>query len=57
VLRWPRILAVFAVIASIIGVGGLPHDMAGIAKSLCVVFLAVFLITGITHLRGDGLRN
>ncbi len=54
-LRWAMILLPFAVIASILGSGGLSHGVVGIAKALCVVFLAAFLITGVSHLRGARL--
>jgi uncharacterized membrane protein YtjA (UPF0391 family) len=56
-LKWALIFLFCAVIASILGFGGLSQDMAGIAKFLCVVFLVVFLITGITHYRGSRRRD
>jgi uncharacterized membrane protein YtjA (UPF0391 family) len=56
-LYWAIVFFIFAVIASIFGFGGLSHDMAGIAKILFVVFLVVFLITGITHYRGTRRGN
>ena len=44
-LRWALGFLVVAVIAAMLGFGGLAENSAGIAKVLFVVFMAGFVIT------------
>jgi uncharacterized membrane protein YtjA (UPF0391 family) len=46
---------ILAVLASILGFGGLAADFASIAKFLAVVFVVLFIISAIKHI-GSG-RN
>ena len=55
-LRWTVIFFVLAIIAAIFGFGGLSQELAGIAKILLVVFLVVFVVTGLMHL-SSGRRS
>ena len=41
-LRWAVIFAIFALIAGVLGFGGMAGDFAMIAKILLFVFLALF---------------
>jgi uncharacterized membrane protein YtjA (UPF0391 family) len=44
-LRWAMGFLVLAVIAALLGFGGLASASAGIAKSLFFLFLVIFLVT------------
>jgi uncharacterized membrane protein YtjA (UPF0391 family) len=49
-LRWALGFLVVALIAAVLGFGGIAVAAAGIAKLLFVLFLILFLITLIAHL-------
>lgn len=44
-LRWAVMFAILALIAGVLGFGGLAGDFASIAKILLFVFLALFLVS------------
>jgi uncharacterized membrane protein YtjA (UPF0391 family) len=44
-LRWALIFLVIAIIAAILGFGGLAGDLAWIAKVLLFVFLILFVVS------------
>ncbi len=44
-LRWALAFLIFALVAALLGFGGLAATSAGIAKVLFFIFLAVFLLT------------
>jgi uncharacterized membrane protein YtjA (UPF0391 family) len=44
-LRWALAFLIFALIAALLGFGGLAAASAGIAKTLFFIFLAIFLVT------------
>jgi len=44
-LRWALAFFVFALVAALLGFGGLAATSAGIARILFYVFLLVFLVT------------
>jgi uncharacterized membrane protein YtjA (UPF0391 family) len=44
-LRWALAFLIFALVAALFGFGGLAAASAGIAKTLFVIFLVVFLVT------------
>jgi uncharacterized membrane protein YtjA (UPF0391 family) len=44
-LRWALIFLVIAIVAAILGFGGLAGDLAWIAKILLFVFLILFVIS------------
>jgi uncharacterized membrane protein YtjA (UPF0391 family) len=44
-LRWALILLVVALVAALLGFGGIASGAAGIAKLLFVLFLVVFVIS------------
>ena len=44
-LRWAMIFLVLALVAGLLGFGGIASASAGIAKTLFVVFLIVFGVT------------
>ncbi len=47
-LRWALTFFIVALIAGVLGFGGLAGEMAGIAKILFLVFLVLFLISFVT---------
>ena len=49
-LKWAVISLVIAIIAAILGFGGISSAAAGIAKIFFFIFIAVFLITLIAGL-------
>lgn len=49
-LRWALIFLVVALIAAVLGFGGLAGTAVGIAKILFFVFLILFVVSGIMHL-------
>lgn len=53
-LYWALVFLVVAIIAALLGFGGIAIAAAGIAKILFFVFLAVFLLTVITGLARRG---
>lgn len=44
-LRWAVVFAILAIIAGLLGFGGLAGDFAMIAKVLLFIFLALFVIS------------
>ena len=44
-LYWSLVFLTIALVAGVLGFGGLPAAAAGIAKALFVVFLVLFLIS------------
>lgn len=44
-LNWALIFLVFALIAGVLGFGGIAKESAGIAKVLFIVFLVIFLVS------------
>lgn len=44
-LRWAMIFLVLALVAGLLGFGGIASASAGIAKTLFVVFLIIFGVT------------
>lgn len=44
-LHWTMIFLVFALIAGLLGFGGLAHESAGIAKILFIVFLVIYALS------------
>ncbi len=44
-LRWAILFFVLAIIAGVFGFGGVATASAGIAKTLFVVFLIIFVVT------------
>ena len=53
-LYWALVFLVVAIIAALLGFGGIAVAAAGIAKILFFVFLAVFLLTVISGLARRG---
>jgi uncharacterized membrane protein YtjA (UPF0391 family) len=54
-LRWAILFAILALVAGVLGFGGLASDFAYIAKILLFVFLVLFvlaLVMGSTIVRG-----
>ncbi len=49
-LYWALVFFIFALVAALLGFGGLAVASAGIAKILFIVFLALFLISLVTGL-------
>jgi uncharacterized membrane protein YtjA (UPF0391 family) len=49
-LRWAIVFFVVALIAAVLGFGGVAMAAAGIAKILFYLFLILFLITLVGHL-------
>ena len=49
-LYWALAFFIFALVAALLGFGGIAVASAGIAKILFVVFLALFLISLVTGL-------
>jgi uncharacterized membrane protein YtjA (UPF0391 family) len=49
-LRWALIFLVIALVAGLLGFGGIAGASVGIAKILFFVFLVLFLVSGIMHL-------
>jgi uncharacterized membrane protein YtjA (UPF0391 family) len=49
-LRWAIVFFVVALIAAVLGFGGIAVAAAGIAKILFYLFLILFLITLVGHL-------
>ena len=55
-LRWALIFLVIALLAGLFGFGGIAGSAVGIAKPLFLVFIVLFVISGIMHLaRGRSL--
>ena len=55
-LRWALIFLVVALIAGVLGFGGIAGASMGIAKILFFVFLVLFLASLVMHLvRGRGI--
>lgn len=44
-IRWAIMFAVLALLAGVLGFGGLSSDFAGIARILLFVFLVLFVIS------------
>ncbi len=55
-LGWALTFLVIALIAALLGFGGITVAAAGIAKILFVVFIVLFLITTIAYLIQGGRR-
>ena len=53
-LRWALAFAILALIAGVLGFGGLAGDFASIAKILLFVFLVLFVVSLIFGRRGPG---
>jgi uncharacterized membrane protein YtjA (UPF0391 family) len=49
-LYWALVFFIFALVAALLGFGGIAVASAGIAKILFIVFLALFLISLVTGL-------
>jgi uncharacterized membrane protein YtjA (UPF0391 family) len=49
-LHWALMFLVVAIVAAILGFGGVAVAAAGIAKLIFVIFLVLFLVSLITHL-------
>jgi uncharacterized membrane protein YtjA (UPF0391 family) len=57
-LKWALIFLVVAIVAAVLGFGGLAGAAAGIAEILFYVFLGIFLLMLIAGLvQGKGLRT
>jgi uncharacterized membrane protein YtjA (UPF0391 family) len=55
-LRWALIFLVVALIAGVLGFGGIAGASMGIAKILFFVFVVLFLVSLVMHLvRGRGV--
>lgn len=52
-LNWVLTFFVLALVAGVLGFGGLAGDMMGIAKILFLVFLVLFAVSFVMH-RGRG---
>jgi len=50
-LNWALTFFIFAVIAGVLGFGGIAGEMVGIAKILFVVFLVLFAVSFLTGRR------
>jgi uncharacterized membrane protein YtjA (UPF0391 family) len=44
-LRWSAVFLVIAIIAAVLGYGGIAADAAEIAKVLFFIFLGIFVVT------------
>jgi uncharacterized membrane protein YtjA (UPF0391 family) len=44
-LRWALLFLVVAIVAAVLGFGGIAADAAWIAKILCFVFLILFVVS------------
>jgi len=53
-LRWALAFAILALLAGVLGFGGLAGDFAYIAKILLFVFLVLFVVSLIVGRRGPG---
>jgi uncharacterized membrane protein YtjA (UPF0391 family) len=53
-IRWAILFLVFAVIAAILGFGGIAAMSVDIARMLFFVFIVLFLITAVLHLVRGG---
>ncbi len=51
-LRWAIVFAILALVAAVLGFGGLAGDFAYIAKVLLFVFLVLFVVSLIFGRRG-----
>ncbi len=49
-LQWALIFLVVALIAAVLGFGGLAGTAIGIAKILFFVFLVLFLVSAVMHM-------
>lgn len=49
-LRWALIFLILAIVAGVLGFGGVASTSLWIAQVLCFVFLVVFAISLIAHL-------
>ena len=49
-LYWALVFFIFALVAALLGFGGIAVASAGIAKILFIVFLALFLVSLVTGL-------
>ena len=56
-LRWALGFFVIALVAAVLGFGGIAVAAAGIAKIIFYIFLAVFLISLIMHLARGASRG
>lgn len=48
-LYWALVFLVVAIIAGLLGFGGIAFAAAGIAKVLCLIFIVAFLISLVMH--------
>ena len=55
-LYWTVVFLVIALVAAMLGFGGIATSAAGIAKILFFVFLVAFAVSGILHLARSGPR-
>ena len=56
-LGWAIFFFLLAIVAAVLGFGGVAAMSAGIAKLLFIVFIALFILSLIVHLiRGRGPR-
>lgn len=44
-LHWTMVFLVLAIIAAVLGFGGLAQESAGIAKILFIVFLVIYVLS------------
>ena len=51
-IRWAIAFAILALVAGVMGFGGLAGEFAGIAKILLFVFLALVVISAVLGRRG-----
>ena len=56
-LDWAVIFLVLALIAGVLGFGGIAKESAGIAKILFIVFLVIYLISFISQGHHHSLYN
>jgi uncharacterized membrane protein YtjA (UPF0391 family) len=54
-IRWAIAFAVIALVAAVLGFGGLAGDFAYIAKILLFVFLVLFILSAVLGRRGGPL--
>ena len=52
-LRWAMAFLILALVAAVLGFGGVAVAATGIARFLFYLFLLVFLVTLVAHLTSD----
>jgi uncharacterized membrane protein YtjA (UPF0391 family) len=53
-LRWAVIFLIIAIVAAVLGFGGIAGEAAWIAKILLFVFLILFVVSFVLGRRGSG---